>query len=658
MGAPARAGEPRRPLHYSVAAMPQSPPIAVTLPAHVAAMSTIPSTDVAGAPPDALDEGGFGGRYVVGTVLGEGGMGVVRTCVDHRIGRDVAIKSVKPSRAGTGDAARFLREACVQGQLEHPAIVPVYDLGRDPQGLLYFTMKRVRGVTFERIVDALRAGESDAVRQFPRRKLLTAFASVCHAIDFVHAHGVVHRDLKPGNVMLGDYGEVYVLDWGLAKIVAEGDRLSGEAGGPAVAAPTGDSGALTVQGTRMGTPGYMSPEQARGEAVDARSDVYALGSLLFDLLALEPLHPSDSPQAAVDSTLAGIDARPSVRAPHLDVPPELDAVCVRATAVDPGARFASVRDLVDAVERYLDGDRDIERRRTLAHEHASAAVAHARAAVEPGASAMEARRHALRELGRAIALDPTNEDAVRTLMQLMTTLPRAMPAEAREAIEADGRLGVQTGARWAAPAYLSWFLYLPLMLWMGVRSWPAWCVCSAAWVVAAFVAWDVARRPPQNGSPPPMLTFTGAMAVATTCTICGPYMLVPTLAALGSMLIHMAPGRAARVPGVVAYSVAFGLPALLQWVGFLPASYAFGHDHLTIAAGMLYFPPGPTQAFLLVSNVAVIVSAAVLMARFRNTLVGVEERLHVQAWQLRQLVPEQVHAASAGPLPRAEGPAA
>jgi hypothetical protein len=636
--------------------MPQSPPIAVTLPAHVAAMSTIPSTDVAGAPPEALDDGGFGSRYVVGTVLGEGGMGVVRTCVDHRIGRDVAIKSVKPSRAGTGDVARFLREACVQGQLEHPAIVPVYDLGRDPQGLLYFTMKRVRGVTFERIVDALRAREPDAVRQFPRRKLLTAFASVCHAVDFVHAHGVVHRDLKPGNVMLGDYGEVYVLDWGLAKIVAEDDRLSA-GGDAAVPSPAGESSALTVQGTRMGTPGYMPPEQARGEAVDARSDVYALGVLLFELLALEPLHPGDTPQVALDSTLAGIDARPSVRAPHLDLPPELDAVCVRATAVDPGARFASVRELVDALERYLDGDRDIERRRTLAEEHARAAVTHAKAAIESGASAMEARRRALRELGRAIALDPTNEDAVHTLMHLMTTPPRAMPVEAREAIEVDGRLGVQTGARWAAPAYLSWFLYLPLMLWMGVRSWTAWGVCSAAWIVAAVVAWDVARRPPRTGSPPPMLTFSGAVAVATTATICGPYMLVPTIAALGSLLIHMAPGRAARVPGVVAYCVAFGLPALLQWMGLLPASYVFAHDSLTIAAGMLYFPPAPTQAFLLVSNVAVIASAAVLMARFRNTLVGVEERLHVQAWQLRQLVPEQVHAASTGPLPRAESPA-
>ncbi|HEY6461695.1 MAG TPA: hypothetical protein VIY73_16120, partial [Polyangiaceae bacterium] len=170
--------------------MPSSLESALTIPAHALAATTIEPTALGTLPPDVLSDASYATRYDVGSVLGEGGMGVVRSCVDRRIGREVAVKSVKPGRGSQGDSGvRFLREACVQGQLEHPAVVPVYDLGRDPDGILYFTMKRIRGMTFERIVDALRMGEEDAARQFSRRKLLGAFASVCHALDFAHARG-------------------------------------------------------------------------------------------------------------------------------------------------------------------------------------------------------------------------------------------------------------------------------------------------------------------------------------------------------------------------------------------------------------------------------------------------------------------------------------
>src|SRR5580693_3901671 len=242
--------------------------------------------------PDAPeDDRALGLRYSLGDKLGEGGMGVVHACRDRRIGRDVALKMVRAEHAARGDlVARFLREACVQGQLEHPAIVPVYDLGRDPEGNVYFTMKRVRGATFEQIFAALRDDDEYALRQFSRRKLLTAFASICQALHFAHARGVIHRDLKPGNVMLGDFGEVYLLDWGLAKLQSGMEP-------PALATGTAAGGGRSVHGATMGTPGYMPPEQVRGEPVDARSDVYALGALLFELLALEPLHPG-SPREA------------------------------------------------------------------------------------------------------------------------------------------------------------------------------------------------------------------------------------------------------------------------------------------------------------------------------------------------------------------------
>ncbi|HEV8321841.1 MAG TPA: serine/threonine-protein kinase, partial [Myxococcota bacterium] len=260
-----------------------------------------------------LDDASFGGRYEVGAVIGEGGMGQVRAVGDRRIGRRVAMKVVRAGQGSRSDArARFLREARVQGQLEHPSIVPVYEMGKTPEGAPYFTMRRVCGATLAEVVEALRAGRVDAAQRWSRRRLLTAFSSVCLTMHYAHTRGVVHRDLKPGNVMLCDFGEVYVLDWGLAKIAsgaADDGAREGEADGAGSAqsgeggsarseqgarAPAGPAGidaplhesARTVDGELMGTPGYMAPEQVTGRAqdVDARADVYALGAILFELL--------------------------------------------------------------------------------------------------------------------------------------------------------------------------------------------------------------------------------------------------------------------------------------------------------------------------------------------------------------------------------------
>ncbi|HEY8088920.1 MAG TPA: protein kinase [Polyangiaceae bacterium] len=618
---------------------------ALTIPAHALAATTLEPTALGALPPDVLTESSYDGRYAVGETLGEGGMGVVRSCLDRRIGREIAMKSVKPGSGSHGDSGiRFLREACVQGQLEHPAIVPVYDLGRDTEGTLYFTMKKVRGMTFERIVDALRMGEEDAFRQFTRRKLLGAFASVCQAVDFAHARGVVHRDLKPGNVMLGDFGEVHVLDWGLAKVVGAPDpRLPS---GPPITEGS-DPGARTVGGATMGTPGYMAPEQARGETVDLRADVYALGAILFELLALDPLHKHGTPKMALDSTLAGVDARPSMRAPRLDIPPELDAVCLRATRLDAADRYPTVRELVDDVERYLDGDRDLARRRDLARDHGRTASELAVRALAGGAGAQEARSRALHEVGRAIALDPTNEDAIRTLMRLMTTPPQVMPPDARTTMLREARQSMRSGAFAAGVAYLTWFLYLPLMLWMGMRSWTMWGVESIAWLVAAGFAFASWRNPPRDAKPSTALWVAGVVALSSTYTLFGPYVVVPALAVMGSMLLHVAPTRSHRIPVVIANCLAVAVPAVLQATGIIPPSYVFEGGAIRIVPMMLAFPPVPTHAFLLIACIALIVTASTIMARFRNAISRIEEKIHVQAWQLQQLVPEEARPASA-----------
>ena len=285
--------------------------------------------------------------YMFGDVIGRGGIGEIVAAHDLRIGRNVAIKRLRTAQPTPEETSRFLREARIQGRLEHPAIAPVHELGRDKQGRPYFAMKRLAGVT---LADLLAAPSPN------RPRLLRAFTEVCQAIDFAHSRGVVHRDLKPSNIMLGDFGDVYVLDWGLARVV-------GEAVSEVV---TEDIESLDIKtGDLLGTPGYMAPELLHKAAEAGRpADVYALGSILFEILAGEPLHPRGP--NALPSTVGGEAITSAARRrPERAVPPELDTICVAMLAMDPGAR-PSARGVADRIQAYLDGDRDVTRRKTMA----------------------------------------------------------------------------------------------------------------------------------------------------------------------------------------------------------------------------------------------------------------------------------------------------
>jgi serine/threonine protein kinase len=246
----------------------------------------------------ALDEPDLAGtRYALVGRLGHGGMGSVFSVRDQELGREVALKVL--TLPGDDVAERLRAEARVLARLEHPGIVPVHDVGTLADGRAYYAMKLVRGVRLD-----------EMARTAQLRPLLRAFERICEAVAFAHDRGVLHRDLKPENVMLGDFGEVLVMDWGLARL--------------AEAAADG-------AGVVLGTPGYMAPEQARGDQaqVDERSDVYALGAILHFLV--------------------------SRGGPGRDTPRALEAICRRAMAERPTHRYPSVRELQAEVGRFLDG---------------------------------------------------------------------------------------------------------------------------------------------------------------------------------------------------------------------------------------------------------------------------------------------------------------
>ncbi|HSD86131.1 MAG TPA: serine/threonine-protein kinase, partial [Kofleriaceae bacterium] len=296
----------------------------------------------------------LGSRYRLGEPLGEGGMGEVILAFDEQIGREVAIKRIRLAEPTAEALSRFLREARVQGRLEHPAIVPVYDLAVDRTGRPFFVMKRLTGTLMSDLIRVLHEGTAiDVIAT--RARLLRAFADVCLAIEFAHSKGIVHRDLKPSNIMLGDFGEVYVLDWGIARADADAEDSAPRMPKADLSLESGE----TQLGTVLGTPAYMAPEQLVGERATAAADIYALGCILFEIVAGAQLHKQRSTLAALTS----IDARPSMVRP--DAPPELDVICVHATKLEPRERPLSARALGDAVQAYLDGDRDLAMRKQL-----------------------------------------------------------------------------------------------------------------------------------------------------------------------------------------------------------------------------------------------------------------------------------------------------
>jgi len=335
------------------------------------------------------------GRYDVRSEIAHGGMGIVLEAYDPSLRRTIAVKIVRDEREspssprGSENArrqSRLVSEAQILAQLDHPGVVAIHEVGLDERGAAYFTMKRVRGEDFGSVIRAHHAG--DAAWTLPRA--VGVIVKVCEAVAYAHTKGVIHRDLKPSNVLVGRFGEVFVMDWGLAKVLGSAEApvepLRGSSSTHPLVAPAhpgapDSSGAsisislvhtdrehdssastqsplATIQGEVVGTPAYMPPEQARGDvdALDARADVYATGAMLYHLLAGRHPYADEDPPSSHEILLRARERPPTPLARLARrAPEELVAVCEKAMAREPAGRYASMLDLAEDLRAWLEG---------------------------------------------------------------------------------------------------------------------------------------------------------------------------------------------------------------------------------------------------------------------------------------------------------------
>lgn len=564
-------------------------------------------------------------RFELGRLVARGGMGDIHEVRDVALNRVMALKELRQP-ATPRNRQRFLREARVQAALQHPGVVPIHDLIESPDGRVYFTMNRVEGET---LADVLAAPESSG-RSL--HQLLAAFQSVCLTAEYAHEAGVVHRDLKPGNVMLGPFGEVYVLDWGIAKLASGVGRERRSSG-------VVRDELVTHQGSAMGTPEYVAPEQYSDSATaDVRSDVFSLGAILFEILCGEPLRAGDDLQVQ-QSIFRPSDPLARLRA-H-GVAGELALICTKALAREPEDRYQSARALADAVEAHLSGARDLARRKREAGETVSAAMSRLSMPEVDVERTTAEHAQAIRELAKALALDPERQDALGALRHILESDSAELPAVAAEELARQRSRGAVAAARASVMAYAFWVACVVLAAGISLVTWPQAALLGApAAVLIALNLWVGF----QGRFPRPLAFFallSGFGAVGTLAATSASHVLVPCMAVTTAVTFLVAFRFDRWLCGAtfVVAPMAAVTPELLHWSGVWPGAHPLGHASFDLmrlpAAFEPYWRGAITTAIALL-----VVTCAALVWRVVAVLEAAERRQAARAWWLRQVLPE------------------
>lgn len=276
-------------------------------------------------------------KYVNFRNMTTGGKAQLRVCKDTNLGRKIVIKSLRPEfKNDKKELRRLLREARITSQLQHPGTIPVYEIGTDPNGSYYFTMKKVEGLTLFEIIVRLSKKEELATIEFTLDGLLNVFLQVADTLAYAHARGVIHRDVKPENILIGPFGEAVLLDWGVAKVWGMPNE--------------GDEDTIHDRG---GTPLYMSPEQVLGNRmIDERTDVFSLGIVLYEMLALREPFRGPNVRATFDN-IVGVDPKPpGKRNPERIVPVDLERICMKALQKNPIDRYQSMEQMSNEIREF------------------------------------------------------------------------------------------------------------------------------------------------------------------------------------------------------------------------------------------------------------------------------------------------------------------
>jgi len=544
-------------------------------------------------------------RFEIERVAGTGGMGTVFRARDRASGEPVALKVLQ--RGPSDGSVRFSREIRALQVLRHPAIVRYVADGRTETGESWLAMEWLEGESLQDRLErqGLTTHESVALAR-----------RVAEALGAAHAQGILHRDVKPSNIMLpgGDLERAKVLDFGVARMT---DTRS------------------TRTGVMIGTPGYMAPEQVRGEAARPPADVYALGSILFEILAGEPLHPRGA--AALVSTLSSAQQSPARRAADREIAPELDAACHAALAEDLEAR-PSARELADRVQRYLDGDRDVEHRRAVAAEQ----LVLAHQALQSGDP--EARATAINCAGRALALHPESVEAARLVTSLIIEPPRVLPAELVAGLaEEDRQVGTERlrVTVSALLALLSTALLLPLMQ---LRNALTLALGFGAIAAVTLIVWRGYRL----GRPTPITSLlVGFVLVVGFTRVMGPFVLTPVVIA-GSLLALTANSWLSTRPlAVGAWLLAVtAVPQLLEWTGVFAPTWSMVDGGVCARSAILTGTSDLDELELMAANLILLGMVAAYMLRINRSASDARHKVHVQAWHLGQLLPSGSAGAS------------